>query len=136
MRTQHQSRNIDALGRYYASAAVSSLLIDQLLATKPRAVLDLGSGRGALSLAASVWWSRSGRRVGRTAPDKVISVAKGGVAYADCLYRIRVPAEWCGCVLTNLSSPAGRAWSEQHGYGVAARQLTRSDLLNLPLVLS
>jgi type I restriction enzyme M protein len=75
-------------------------------------------------------------RVGRTAPDKVIGVGKGGVAYTDCLYRIRVPAEWRQCVLANLTSAAGRAWLEQHGYGVAARQLTRSDLLNLPLVLS
>ncbi|VWD55099.1 N-6 DNA methylase [Burkholderia contaminans] len=75
-------------------------------------------------------------RVGRTAPDKVIGVGKGGVAYTDCLYRIRVPAEWRQCVLASLSSPTGRAWLEQHGYGVAARHLTRSDLLNLPLVLS
>lgn len=75
-------------------------------------------------------------RVGRTAPDKVIGVGKGGVAYTDCLYRIRVPAEWRQCVLSNLTSAGGRAWLEQHCYGVAARQLTRSDLLNLPLVLS
>lgn len=74
-------------------------------------------------------------RVGRTAPDKVIGVGKGGVAYTDCLYRIRLPAEWRQRVLTNLTSAAGRAWLEQHGYGVAAKQLTRSDLLNLPLVL-
>ena len=60
MRTQQYSRNTDALGRYYTSTAVSSLLIDQLPSTKPRAVLDLGSGRGALSLAASGRWSRSG----------------------------------------------------------------------------
>ncbi len=74
-------------------------------------------------------------RVGRTAPEKVIGVGKGAVAYSDCLYRIRVPADWRECVMVNLTSPAGRAWLEQHGYGVAARQLTRSDLLNLPLVL-
>ena len=60
MRTQHHSRNTDALGRYYTSATVSSLLVDQLPAIRPRAILDLGSGRGALSLAASGRWSRSG----------------------------------------------------------------------------
>ena len=75
-------------------------------------------------------------RVGRTAPDKVIGIGKGGVAYTDCLYRIRVPAEWRQRVMANLTSVAGRNWLEQHGYGVAARQLTRSDLLNLPLVIS
>lgn len=75
-------------------------------------------------------------RVGRTAPDKVIGVGKGSVAYTDCLYRVRVPPEWRQCVMLNLTSATGRAWLEQHSYGVAARQMTRSDLLNLPLVLS
>lgn len=74
-------------------------------------------------------------RVGRTAADKVIGVGTGCVAYTDCLYRIRVPAEWRERVVANLTSTAGRAWLEHHFYGVAARQLTRSDLLNLPLVL-
>src|SRR6185437_6090954 len=60
MRTQSYAHNTDCLGRYYTSSAVSSLLVDQLPATKPRAVLDLGSGQGALSLAASRRWSRSG----------------------------------------------------------------------------
>lgn len=75
-------------------------------------------------------------RVGRTAPDKVLGVGKGCVAYTDSLYRVRVPAEWRQRVLANLTSAAGRQWLEQHCYGVAARQLTRSDLLNLPLNLS
>lgn len=74
-------------------------------------------------------------RVGRTAPDKVIGIAKGGVAYTDCLFRIRVPAEWRQRVLMSLTSTDGRAWLERHGCGVAARHITRSDLLNLPLVL-
>jgi len=75
-------------------------------------------------------------RVGRTASTKVIGVGRGSVAYSDCLYRIRVPYDWRECVLANLTSAAGRSWLEQHGYGVAARHLTRSDLLNLPLVIS
>lgn len=75
-------------------------------------------------------------RVGRTAPDKVIGVGKGSVSYTDCLFRVRVPAEWRQRVMANLTSAGGRTWLEQHCYGVAARHLTRSDLLNLPLVLS
>lgn len=73
-------------------------------------------------------------RVGRTAPDKVIGIDSGSVAYTDCLYRIRVPAEWRQRVLVSLTSAAGRAWLDKHGYGVAAKQLTRSALLNMPLV--
>jgi type I restriction enzyme M protein len=72
-------------------------------------------------------------RVGRTAHDKVIGIGAGSVAITDCLYRLRVAPSMQDAVLRGLSSPEGRAWLELHAYGVAARQLTKSDLLNLPL---
>jgi len=72
-------------------------------------------------------------RVGRTAHDKVIGISAGSVALTDCLYRLRVIPSKRDAVLRVLSSPEGRAWLELHAYGVAARQLTKSDLLNLPL---
>lgn len=72
-------------------------------------------------------------RVGRTAHDKVIGIGAGSVVLTDCLYRLRVAHSMQDAVLRALSSPEGRAWLELHAYGVAARQLTKSDLLNLPL---
>lgn len=72
-------------------------------------------------------------RVGRTAHDKVIGIGAGSVVLTDCLYRLRVAPSKQDAVLRALSSPEGRAWLELHAYGVAARQLTKSDLLNLPL---
>ena len=72
-------------------------------------------------------------RVGRTAHDKVIGIGAGSVVLTDCLYRLRVASSKQDAVLRALSSPEGRAWLELHAYGVAARQLTKSDLLNLPL---
>ena len=72
-------------------------------------------------------------RVGRTAHDKVIGIGAGSVVLTDCLYRLRVAPSKQEAVLRALSSPQGRAWLELHAYGVAARQLTKSDLLNLPL---
>ncbi|MCI1012806.1 N-6 DNA methylase [Herbaspirillum sp. C7C2] len=72
-------------------------------------------------------------RVGRTAHDKVIGIGAGSVVLTDCLYRLRVSPSKQDAVLQALSSSEGRAWLELHAYGVAARQLTKSDLLNLPL---
>lgn len=75
-------------------------------------------------------------RVGRTSAHKVIGIAKGSVALTDCLYRLQVPPQYRNAVLSTLSSAAGRDWLELHAYGVAAQQLTKSDLLNLPLALT
>lgn len=72
-------------------------------------------------------------RVGRNAADKVIGIGAGMVALSDCLYRIRVKQEFRDLVLNSLSSPSGRRWMEMHAYGVAARHVNKSDLLNLPL---
>lgn len=72
-------------------------------------------------------------RVGRTAHEKVIGIGAGSVVLTDCLYRLRVAPTLQDAVLQALSSPEGRAWLELHAYGVAARQLTKTDLLNLPI---
>lgn len=72
-------------------------------------------------------------RVGRNAAEKVIGISGGPVAISDCLYRIRIKAEYRDLVLNCLASPAGRRWMEMHAYGVAARHISKSDLLNLPL---
>jgi type I restriction enzyme M protein len=72
-------------------------------------------------------------RVGRNAADKVIGVCCGYVAISDCIYRIRVAPEYQSQVMHSLTSPTGREWLIGQAYGVAARQLSKSDLLRLPL---
>jgi len=50
------SQTSDPWGRYYTSPEVSRLLIDEIETTKPRLVLELGSGAGSLSEAAANRW--------------------------------------------------------------------------------
>lgn len=49
----------DTLGRYYTTAHASEVLVGQLRPRNPRRVLDLGSGAGALSLAAQSAWKHA-----------------------------------------------------------------------------
>ncbi|AFM35524.1 MULTISPECIES: N-6 DNA methylase [Stutzerimonas stutzeri subgroup] len=72
-------------------------------------------------------------RVGRNAAEKVIGISGGPVALSDCLYRVRVKDEYRDLVLNSLSSLPGKRWMEMHAYGVAARHINKSDLLNMPL---
>lgn len=74
-------------------------------------------------------------RVGRGLADKVFGVSSGEVVLSDCLYRLQVLPSVKEQVLNQLCSDRGRKWFEAHAYGVAARQLTKTDLLNFPLDL-
>lgn len=49
----------DSLGRYYTTDGASEALVKQLLHHKPRRVLDLGAGGGALTLAARREWTEA-----------------------------------------------------------------------------
>lgn len=75
-------------------------------------------------------------RIGRNATDKIIGIASGTVAISDCLYRLRVKPEYRVAVMRALVSNAGRAWLQAHAHGVAARQLSKSDLYKFPLDLA
>ncbi|WAW10991.1 N-6 DNA methylase [Oxalobacter vibrioformis] len=46
----------DPLGRYYTNNLASEILVEQLSLANPTRILDLGSGGGALSVAASQLW--------------------------------------------------------------------------------
>lgn len=56
MRQYGYARTSDRLGRYYTNSAISQCLIDLIDDAAPSAVVDLGSGQGALSVAASSRW--------------------------------------------------------------------------------
>lgn len=75
-------------------------------------------------------------RIGRNATDKIIGIASGTVAISDCLYRLRVKPEYRVAVMRALVSNAGRTWLQAHAHGVAARQLSKSDLYKFPLNLA
>jgi type I restriction enzyme M protein len=72
-------------------------------------------------------------RVGRSAATKVVGVARGIVPFTDCLYRVRVPQAQRELLMRSLTSEVGRAWLTYHGFGVAAKHINKTDLLNLPL---
>lgn len=74
-------------------------------------------------------------RVGRNLGEKTCGVSVGSMYITDCVYRIRVKEPYRSTVLAQLSSKKGIEWLESRAYGVAARQLTKSDLLMFPISL-
>src|SRR6478609_7248138 len=50
------SQTSDQWGRYYTSPIVSQSLIDSIEASKPKLVLELGSGSGSLCTVAATRW--------------------------------------------------------------------------------
>lgn len=72
-------------------------------------------------------------RVGRNAIDKVIGVASGSMLISDCIFRIRVPKRYQRKVLSILSSSKGREWLRTNSHGVAAKHISKTELLRLPL---
>lgn len=72
-------------------------------------------------------------RVGRNLEAKVLGVSAGNVVLTDCIYRIRAPEAMRNELLSALSSADGRQWLSSHAYGVAAKHLTKFDLLSFPL---
>jgi type I restriction enzyme M protein len=55
----HKTKTSDFLGRYYTDSSVSALLVDALNIARPKKVLDLGAGDGALVSAAAKVWSKA-----------------------------------------------------------------------------
>lgn len=72
-------------------------------------------------------------RVGRNLETKVLGVSAGNIVLTDCIYRIRAPEALRRKLLKTLSSGNGRQWLSSHAYGVAAKHLTKFDLLSFPL---
>lgn len=74
-------------------------------------------------------------RVDRSLHEKVAMVISGCAAVTDCIYRVRVPAEFRTPVFDALRSPAGMASLLAATKGVSARLLGKADLLDMPLQL-
>lgn len=56
MDLRRPSTSADAWGRYYTSSQVSRTLVDAMTGVRPKLVLELGAGRGALATAAHKKW--------------------------------------------------------------------------------
>ncbi len=56
MQVQNTSITSDALGRYYTSSYVGTILVNSMGGIRPESVLDLGAGDGALTAAAAERW--------------------------------------------------------------------------------
>lgn len=74
-------------------------------------------------------------RVGRNLDNKICGVATGHAILSDCIYRLRVNPRYRQTVLSQLCSAWAHNWFQAHTYGVGARQLTKSDLLQFPINL-
>jgi type I restriction enzyme M protein len=56
MDLRRQSANADAWGRYYTSSQVGQTLVDAMTGVRPKLVLELGAGQGALASVARRKW--------------------------------------------------------------------------------
>lgn len=74
-------------------------------------------------------------RVGRNLEHKVLGVSSGYPVITDCVYKLRVSKEYRNRVLQQLSSLQGKGWLASRAYGVSARQLTKTDLFQFPVVI-
>lgn len=74
------SQTSDHWGRYYTSSVISQSLIDNIEATKPELVLELGSGSGSLCTAAATRWHDAQLvtvDVDRQAPNRLNAARNG-----------------------------------------------------------
>lgn len=70
-------------------------------------------------------------RVGRNLQEKVAVVARGRVAFSDCILRVRVASELQAEVLKFFNSQAGRLALQTASHGVGAKFITRDALLDM-----
>ena len=59
MNLRRQSTNADIWGRYYTPPKVSQALVDAMTGVRPKLVLELGAGQGALANAAYIKWKNA-----------------------------------------------------------------------------
>ena len=72
-------------------------------------------------------------RVGRNCHAQVSKVLRDSTLFSDCVYRVRVPREWRAVVAQGLLHPQATQWRRSRVVGVAARFLTKQDMLSHPV---
>ncbi|MCK1607254.1 N-6 DNA methylase [Bradyrhizobium sp. 166] len=74
-------------------------------------------------------------RVGRSLHKKVCFVERGRAPITDCVLRIRLQRQWQRAVFDALASAKGEARLLSVSRGVAARMISKQELLSMPLEL-
>lgn len=74
-------------------------------------------------------------RVGRNLEIKIVGVGAGLPILTDCVFRLRVVPKYRELVLNQLSSVRGRDWIASRAYGVSAKQISKTDILQFPVYL-
>lgn len=72
-------------------------------------------------------------RVGRTCHTQFAKVLRGTSHFSDCVYRIRVPAQFQVAVFASLRSSDGLAWRASKARGSTVAVLSKVDLLEHPI---
>jgi len=72
-------------------------------------------------------------RVGRRCHLQTVALVEGRTMFSDCVYRIRVSAQYRRQVLGSLLDARGRAWRCARVRGSTVPLLSKSDLLNHPV---
>lgn len=67
---------MDALGRYYTTDIISTLLISNLETSKPKRILDLGVGDASLTIAAYARWEKAKYFATEIEPKKATAIEK------------------------------------------------------------
>ena len=67
---------MDALGRYYTTDIISTLLINNLETSKPKRILDLGVGDASLTIAAYARWEKAKYFATEIEPRKATAIEK------------------------------------------------------------
>jgi len=64
---------------------------------------------------------------------KISMVKSGKIPITDCIYRIRIPANYRKIVWASMISLSGKEWFAAHSHGVCAKVISKADLFNFPL---
>lgn len=67
---------MDALGRYYTSDIISTLLISNFKTSRPKRILDLGVGDASLTIAAYSRWDKAKYFATEIEPKKAVAIEK------------------------------------------------------------
>jgi type I restriction enzyme M protein len=73
-------------------------------------------------------------RVGRNCIGKVSIIESGEFIISDCLYRIRPKKGYALTIWESLKTEYAKSWLKGYSHGVCAKVISKSDLLNYPVM--
>lgn len=73
-------------------------------------------------------------RVGKRCVGRLGLIKSGATIISDCVYKISVPKQFRNSVWKSFTSPAGQEWIKAYAHGVCSQVISKSDLLNFPIL--